>query len=832
MSSATGLYIDIEDGSGTRLGSGPIVDAAFWESTARMDRAGQFAFTIPATIEKATLVQSERVARAYAIVGGVWTEVGAGPISKITRVRNADGKVDLAVTGDDLLRELTYRSVQGLKLYDGGLPVSHAAALAAVAAYVPVGWTLTPDGGPPNDLVYGRFNGESVLAAIIKIADKSQNHFYRGVGRTVVYANAFTPSGIRAIQAGPDDLVAETCAVTRVREQIDTYDLITRIYPKGSGNGDVQLTLAATTRTAPTGYVLDTTNNYIEHTASAATYGRREQVLEYREIGPISNTNADVEAAANALFDAALEELTRRSTELVQATYDLGIAGCSSLLRPMQSIRLVIDDAAAGMAVDADLNILEATWRITANEVQTTGLIVTNADRWPASDTDAIVGSMTQGQVYQALPQLNANSYVIGISKNVDPTETAIFRFRFGLEVVQIQQVTLDFQILPFESTVRTIAGATSGSGTIASNGPSVDSTNSAGNNETSSGGPTTTDSTTPTIGSTTPAIGSTTPAIGTTTPTIGSTTPAIGSVTPVIGNASLTTSDVTPTIGTTTPTIGSTGLTANSTALETDAPEEGDTLSAGRHQHTIGITLGGTVTYPIGYSAAGTAGGLVSTLGGGTHNYPTNQSGNHTHDIGDHTHAITEHTHTIVAHTHTIAGHTHTITAHAHTIAAHTHTIAAHTHTIAAHTHTIAAHDHTIAAHTHTIAAHTHTITAHTHGMSQHTHTLNNHTHDLSESLTAVYGIYREDIEETYTIDELFYRVNGGSILGLESAVTDFGDGWYSLDLTSIIVDPTTFRPLQASNTVQFYGSPSKTGATIDAQLTVRNIIQAIAYV
>jgi len=789
----TEFFVDIEDSSGNKLGGGPITSAAQWRYTARMDRAGEFEFTMPASDPKAFVVQKKRIARAFALINDEWVEVGAGIIDSISKQPRADGLTELHVSGNDLIAELSYRSVLNLTLYDGGLPVSHSAALTATSAYAPLGWSFTPDGSPPNDSVYGYFNGETVLAAMVKIADKSQNHFYRGVGRSLIFASDFVSSGVRAIQAR-GDLVSETCAVVSLTEQIDTYDLITRIYPRGSGNANVQLTLRATERNAPSGYTLNTNQNYIENDTATSEYGRIERQVDFRDIGPVANTDSDVVAASNMLFDAALEELRRRSEELEQATYTLQIAGCSQLLRPMQTIHLVYRDADADMDINEHLNILSATWEVGTSGIYTTDLVVSSADRWPPSDVGVIADSIAEGHVYQALPQLNANAYTTAYRANVDAGEVAEFRFRFGNEVTQLQQVLFEFQLLPFESTVLSVGTESGGSGDVPTSGPSSNSTGSGGNNDTGSGGPTSTESATPTIESATPDIGSATPTIGSSTPTIGSATPNIGNATPTIGTT-------TPTIGTTTPSIGSTTPSIGGTGLSTNTPTGGSTDGSGDHQHYINIIAG-----------AGSLGEVSLHKSGGNYflanPFITGSEPVYVSPVGFHTHTVTGHTHTIDPHTHTIASHTHTISGHTHTISGHTHTIAAHDHTIVAHTHSLPSHTHSQTGHSHTIAAHAHTISAHTHSMSSHIHSLNNHTHSLSGSIQAVYGIFRDDPDNVFEADELRYRVNGGSWLVVDDDAVDAGDGWWQLDITALVVNATTFRPLQTNNLLEIAGT------------------------
>ncbi len=111
-------WIDIEDSSGTKLGGGPITSGVAWQSTRRLDRAGTFSFTMPAGDERAKLVRVKRVARCWTVDGGVLQHLGSGIIDNITVTEGVDGAPMLTVSGDDLLRQLTYRSVGELALSD------------------------------------------------------------------------------------------------------------------------------------------------------------------------------------------------------------------------------------------------------------------------------------------------------------------------------------------------------------------------------------------------------------------------------------------------------------------------------------------------------------------------------------------------------------------------------------------------------------------------------------------------------------------------------------------------------------------------------------------
>lgn len=120
-------WVVIENSSGVPLGAGEITSAYNIETTRRLSRAGRFAFDCPINdprlIELASdgraVLSEKRIARIYGVVlqeGGaaVIQELGGGVIDMISRT----APDTLHVEGDDLFRELTYRSVLGLQNYD------------------------------------------------------------------------------------------------------------------------------------------------------------------------------------------------------------------------------------------------------------------------------------------------------------------------------------------------------------------------------------------------------------------------------------------------------------------------------------------------------------------------------------------------------------------------------------------------------------------------------------------------------------------------------------------------------------------------------------------
>lgn len=463
LDTAFAFYVDVEDLAGNKVGNGPLTSVSKWRYTASMDKAGSFECSYLATDNQAAQVQSERYLRAWALLNGFWTEVGYGRVDAIDLTPDEDGIVSVNASGLDVTVELTDRSVRKLAI-GTGTGTSHDIALSAISAFAPAGWAFIPADNPDNDYIYARFAGESVLAAMAELAEKTQTHFYRSQGRELTFTNTFEASDIRAIQA-TGALTPQTCAITSLRRSVTTHGLLTRIYPYGSGTGDARLTLAATSRTAPAGYLLNKVENYIEDSTATAAYGLREvPEIDFKEITPIANTNADLQSASNMLFDAAMLELRRRATLAQQYTYELAIGGCSQLLRPMQSLRVVYFDPDQNIDIDEELYILESTWEADQDGIRTSRLVVSTDDRWPGSDIDSAAERAVEGKVFIAHPQIGPNSYWENGTLYVGSDQTnhvAEFPFVLGNEVVNVQQVLFRFTVQPVLSFATTVAGST-----------------------------------------------------------------------------------------------------------------------------------------------------------------------------------------------------------------------------------------------------------------------------------------------------------------------------------------------------------------------------------
>ena len=478
------ILVEIENSSGTKLGV--LSSVLSWRNVDRLDRAGTVLFELPVIDPKCELIRNKKIAKCYRVIGGLRTLLGAGVIDSrsIAIKRGQKNGVVLQIQGNNLLTELSTKTVGFLKLTDGtGGGVSDA--LSQIMAFSPSGWSLDTVNGYSSTAsdVYAAYAGESVLKSLIKITEKTGEHFRLGEERKLVWLRNDTPSsGIRAIQGGEPEALARNSDIAIIEdlsEEESSYDLVTRIYPFGAGNGDARLTLAATTRSAPAGYTFNRANNYIEKDSAVAEFGVIELPISFKDIGPVSNSDADMISAANTLFDATIETLEQSSEE--QKTYNLKLLKLDKIVHPGETIDVVYREYRDGYkAIDINetLYVLETTTEISGKGSRIVSMLVSTIDKWITSDAEIISQSIAESRVFEAHPQLSANSYVTSYSAMMDSGHGANVRFWLGSEVTVLNQVIFRFRVDPLRSSVKSVGGSStttdSGGGSTQTTGGSA----------------------------------------------------------------------------------------------------------------------------------------------------------------------------------------------------------------------------------------------------------------------------------------------------------------------------------------------------------------------
>ena len=491
------FWVDIEDNSGQKLGRGPL-RALNFNCTSLLSACGEFSFEVSdADPNRENLVEKRVAICRYIDQTGSVKEFGSGVIDKIVTSLAEDGSLVWKVSGNDLGRELTYRSVGALDLSG----VAGAGVLNApeqIMALAPTGWTITD--GMTLTSIYAGFDGESILNALIRSGEKIGEHWRLDPGRMLQWlgeASYFIPSGVRAVQHVNDPVSAETVGslaiITSLEEESDAAEVLTRVIPRGAGNGGAVLTLWPSTGAVPDGYTLDPAQNYVKRDDAELAYGRIERVLDFKDIGPLSNTSADIQAAANMLLLASVEHLRRYGAP--QKFYRLGLI-CNQLLAPGTTIEVVyrkLQDGAVTYDLAETFNILKVERQITAEGVGTVGIGISAIDRLPQTDSDFLASQAAGARILATHQQLGASVDTISWRDELDDSQSASFSFWLGDEYTSVQRALLRFRIRPLRSTVKSVAGAStttaSGGGSTSGSGGSSTPTSSSGGGQTANGG-------------------------------------------------------------------------------------------------------------------------------------------------------------------------------------------------------------------------------------------------------------------------------------------------------------------------------------------------------
>jgi hypothetical protein len=108
------FWIDVLNPAGAIVGPGPIRTATNWDYTRRLDAAGEFSFSMPASDSKSTYLVNNGFVHCYTMMAGVATDLGFGVIHLIEE--SVEQPTMITVSGPDVMWELSKRTVGRLKI--------------------------------------------------------------------------------------------------------------------------------------------------------------------------------------------------------------------------------------------------------------------------------------------------------------------------------------------------------------------------------------------------------------------------------------------------------------------------------------------------------------------------------------------------------------------------------------------------------------------------------------------------------------------------------------------------------------------------------------------
>lgn len=475
---------EISDASGTVLGDGPISSILSFTVEERISQNGDFSFTIPANEPKAGLIEARRRVTFYVYEPAADAESGylrrlyaEGIIKSTVRSVGVDGIGLITVAGSGMAQELADDSIT-LDLSEGG--AGTLTGPSQVLALFP-GWRIDPEGLAQTETrFYGKLAGESGLEALVMIAEKLGESFTFLPGRRVRWnGSRIRPSGVRALAGGSEREGAEplTIRLRSLQETASTDEVLTRLVPYGSGDGEARLTLAAATWTAPAGWRIDRARNEIINEGLEARIGRIRRTMSFSDIAPVENTDADLQAAANQLAASAFAYMKQRQS--AQRQFSSEVAGLrDGTLELGESIRIdydAVSEDRSVFAVHEDFVVIGRTREVTAPGVFTPRLEVSTVAEWIANDAQILARTIRRQTAAQAHPQLSANCWMMGFRVRLDRGHSGRMDFWLGGETVTVNEATLFFRILPLESSIKSIGGKQTTSGPSSSSTSAVD---------------------------------------------------------------------------------------------------------------------------------------------------------------------------------------------------------------------------------------------------------------------------------------------------------------------------------------------------------------------
>ena len=276
-------------------------------------------------------------------------------------------------------------------------------AYTDAAAGTPIsdlGWDFWATHQATENTVFLILRDVSAFEALTLIAEQTGENFRLGTGRLIDWLqNDKTASGIRATNIS-DGIVAEDnediCLITNLRETEDSYEMISRIYPQGGGQGSTRVTLLECTESAPAGYTLSTSANYLKKDATESDYGRRIEMTKFWPglASPRQGSSRDVNSS-NALYKLAYEYLERHCTP--QTSYQFSVVKLDAAVELGETIQLVYWQTVEGMAVwnlgitaALHLWVLEMTHAMDDAGSRVVGMQVATIDAWPSSDASKV----------------------------------------------------------------------------------------------------------------------------------------------------------------------------------------------------------------------------------------------------------------------------------------------------------------------------------------------------------------------------------------------------------------------------------------------------------
>lgn len=469
--------IDILDSSGTVVGDGPLISVVDLSDVKRLDAVGEAQFTIPAEDARTQYIAEGAQFDLYDRVDGYLGRYYYA--SKQLEVAN--GQARLVVSCWDQLTELTRRSVYFRRTYTSEDVADVVDDLVTGVA----GWSTDVDAGIGNTTV--TYEGESVLLAVDVLRDRRNKHYRLG-GTRVLEFGAFGDdseivlANLRGQVQGEIAQNTNVALVEQVRLVEEADEVFNYIVPLGAGQGLGQLTIETATLgdyAVQTGTNEDGSNYfYIADATSIAAYGQRDKVLSFPTIRPITNSDANIENAANALKLTAETYLARHLVPRV--TYAVSVRALRQTVQVGDTVRLQyrgIVDGYAFIDVDDDFYVMDVKRTRSQDGTRRAVLTISTLAVRRTSDTDVVLEVIHDLRALKVSVPITISKDRVGpYIRRMNASNAAEFTVSVGDEVLQLNYAKLRFRTSPLKASVTTVSTDAGSSPTSSSGGGATSS--------------------------------------------------------------------------------------------------------------------------------------------------------------------------------------------------------------------------------------------------------------------------------------------------------------------------------------------------------------------
>lgn len=455
--------------------------------TDRINQIGECEFTVPAV-----------VAAELSFARGLKYQIYHEELGNLGRYTHYDDTTDadqrtVTVKAYDTLVDLANQTAGFGRYY---INQGYSAIVAALLNSI--GLTATYETGfdQTQFLPSLEFQGESYLRAL-DVLRQYVRGFFRRDSDTVLHFGDFSATIPAFRLANPAlsfaDVSGDYASITALRRERRGTGVVNRVIPFGAGVGETVVDLRYSSRSTP--YTIQhgtfsfpgSDTYYIADIPSLSAYGISDRVLNFTEVRPITNSAADLENAANAIYDLSVAYLQKNkdpvdvySVSCVNLPLSVKVG---NLIRvDYRGIATLEDETVSWMSLTNQKFFITELTRDFGESGNPTAQLTMSTNGEEIVGTTEVFSSLIGDvgnlklRVQPSMSLYNKASATLPIA----PSRPIDFTFYIGAEVLQINELKVEFTTMPLRSPVSVTSTQTQDIATTSTDPGSVPTSSTA----------------------------------------------------------------------------------------------------------------------------------------------------------------------------------------------------------------------------------------------------------------------------------------------------------------------------------------------------------------